>query len=170
MDYFGHLWVSDSGNHRVLRFDNAATAATGSAAAQVLGQSNFTSSTSGTTSTTMKVPDGLALEFLPSLGNTPPVARLWVAESFNHRILRFEAPLSLANGAAASGVLGQAGFNTAFAATLPQPEGLNFPTGICAGGGRLWVADTGNHRVLRFDSASLKPNGSPADGLLLQSD
>lgn len=170
IDYFGHLWVTDSGNNRVLRFDNAAAAPSGSAAAQVLGQGNFTAAGGGTSSTAMRTPEGLALEFASSLGNAPPVSRLWVSDAFNHRVLRFDQPLSMANGAAASGVLGQAGFNTSFAATLPQPDGLNFPSGLCAAAGRLWVADESNNRVLRFDSAALKPNGGSADGVLLQSD
>jgi len=36
--------------------------------------------------------------------------------------------------------------------------------------GRLWIADSGNKRVLRLDNASTIPSGSDADGVLGQSD
>ncbi|NJR42670.1 MAG: hypothetical protein HC767_08350 [Akkermansiaceae bacterium] len=36
-------------------------------------------------------------------------------------------------------------------------------------GDRLWVADAGNHRVLRFYNISNKPNGANADAVLGQS-
>ena len=45
VDASGRLWVSDSQNNRILRWDNADTAASGTAAAQVLGQTGFTTRT-----------------------------------------------------------------------------------------------------------------------------
>ena len=37
-------------------------------------------------------------------------------------------------------------------------------------GGRLWVADANNNRLLRFENAALKTNGADADGVLGQRD
>ena len=48
MDSKGNLYVSDNGNYRVLRFDNAANKANGAAADGVIGQTSFTGNTGAT--------------------------------------------------------------------------------------------------------------------------
>ena len=170
MDRSGHLWVADSSNHRVLRFDSAATIPSGSAAAQVLGQANFTDNTSALSATGLKYPGGLAVEYSQHpLTHIWVTSRLWVADGGNHRVLRFNSPVTLANGAAAGGVLGQSSFVTGSsdvtATTLRSPRGL-----AVEATGRLWVADELNNRALRFDAAGSLPAGAPASGVLLQQD
>ncbi len=158
MDANGCLWVADRDNHRVLRFDNASTKASSSPADGVLGQPDFTTNSSGVTASKMYAPAGVFAD----MGG-----RIWVTDRANNRVLRFDGAAAKPNGSAADAVLGQIDFTTGTsgttATTMSAPWGL-----FLDGNGRLWVADRGNSRVLRFDSALVKPNGSAADGVLGQ--
>jgi DNA-binding beta-propeller fold protein YncE len=160
VDSAGHLWVADTFNRRVLRFDNAAGKPNGAAANGVLGQPDFTSDAFllSPTASTMRNPFDVAVD---SNG------RLWVADSVNSRVLRFEDAAGKPNGAAADGVLGQSDFTSFFSAITAS--GMYYPNGVAVdSAGRVWVADTYNNRVLRFDSAAGKANGASADGVLGQ--
>jgi sugar lactone lactonase YvrE len=152
------IFVSDTGNNRVLRFASLADLQNGADAEAVLGQADFYNTVGATSSLGMRGPVGLAID---------AEGRLWVADAGNHRILRFDGAASKADGAAANGVLGQANFTTSD--TGLSASGLNNPQGVAVdGNGRLWVADTFNNRVLRFDGAASKTNGAPANGVLGQ--
>ena len=156
----GTLWVADASNSRVLRFADAASKPTGTAADGVLGQADFTSNTSATSATGMAGPTGVAI------GSD---GTLWVADASNSRVLRFANATSKPDGAAADGVLGQPDF--ASNTPVTSATGIHGPAGLAIdSGGTLWLADTGNHRVLRFADAASKPNGAAADGVLGQSD
>ena len=168
-DVLGNLWVADSSNHRVLRFANAATAPTGTAAVQVLGQANFTDGASSLSATRLNNPSGLAAEWGLNANFQLVVRRLWVSDRNNHRVLRFESPLSLGNGGAASGVFGAANLTTAGTSAVTA-SGIYNPGPLTMDAvGRLWVSDAGHNRVLRFDSAGTKANNAAANGVLLQS-
>lgn len=144
------LYVADTGNHRVLIWNDGTQLYNGRPADGVIGQADFSGSAANRGGAvgpnTLNAPTGLAVD--PNNGD------LWVADSGNHRVLRFSAPLPL-SGASASAVLGQGGsFSSATpnlgglsAASLQQPTGLSFNSL-----GVLVVADTGNHRVLRFSA------------------
>jgi sugar lactone lactonase YvrE len=158
VDANGRLWVADYNNHRVLRFDNAASKADGANADGVLGQVDYVSRIEATTRNGMRNPSGLAVD---------ANGTLWVAEYNNSRILRFDNAASKANGANADGVLGQTTYTTLNVATTQS--GLRTPMGIATdSSGNLWVADYGNNRVLRFNNAASKANGATADGVLGQ--
>jgi sugar lactone lactonase YvrE len=158
VDANGRLWVADRDNHRVLRFDNASTKSSSAAADAVLGQPDFVTNSSGVTTSKMSAPAGLTID---SKG------RLWVADRANNRILRFDSAATKANGAAANGVLGQADFVTGTTGTTAST--MSAPWGVSSDrNGRIWVADRGNSRVLRFDSAATKANGAAANGVLGQ--
>jgi sugar lactone lactonase YvrE len=160
VDGSGRLWVADYGNNRVLRFDHASTILSGAPANAVLGQPNFSSSGYATTQNGMYYPAGV---FLDSSG------RLWVADYYNNRVLRFDNAASKANGAKADGVLGQPDFTSNGYATTQSS--MNDPWSVAVdGSGRLWVSDESNSRVLRFDNAASKANGAKADGVLGQPD
>ena len=160
VDASGRLWVADFTNNRILRFDNAATIASGAYANVVLGQPDFTSNSSATTQSGMYSPWGV---FVDSGG------RLWVAEFGNNRVLRFDNAAFKSNGEPADGVLGQPDFITRDAATTQN--GMENPYGVFVdSSGRLWVVDCAHNRVLRFDNAASKSNGDPADGVLGQPD
>ncbi len=159
VDAGGRLWVADTMNNRVLRFDNAAAKANGGSAGGVLGQTNFTSTAFATTRSGMYWPYAV---FADAGG------RLWVADAFNNRVLRFAGAASLANGANASAVLGQSSFTSGGPATTRA--GMNFPTGVGVDNstGRLYVADLNNSRVTAFNSAASLTNGANATYVLGQ--
>jgi DNA-binding beta-propeller fold protein YncE len=168
VDWFGNLWVADTGNNRVLRIPSAATATNGAAATLVLGQKNFATLSAATAPDGLSRPSALAIE----MGFTPNfqlvLRRLWVADPGNNRVIRFENPLSLAHGAAATGVLGAPSLNVA-GTGLYTASSMSSPTGLAVElNGRLWVSDNDLGRVLRFDAAAQKPNGDVADGVLLR--
>jgi sugar lactone lactonase YvrE len=158
VDGSGNLWVVDANNNRVLKYANASSKTNGANADIVLGQSNFTSSGSGTTQSTMKSPFGVT-----SHGST-----LWVSESGNYRVLRFDNAASKSNGANADGVLGQANFTATTYGT--SSTSVKDETGIAVdGNGTLYVGDSHNQRVLVFNNAASKLNGAAADNVLGQS-
>jgi sugar lactone lactonase YvrE len=158
IDSAGRLWVADTDNNRVLRFDSAASMANGANADGVLGQPNFTSSTNTATQSGMGAVLGVAAD---------SAGRLWVADYDNSRVLRFDSAASKANGANADGVLGQPNFTSLAFATTQSVMGN--PAGVATdSAGRLWVVDSGNSRVLWFDTAASKANGANADGVLGQ--
>jgi DNA-binding beta-propeller fold protein YncE/predicted esterase len=160
VDSAGRLWVSDYLNNRVLRFDNASFSANGPSADAVLGQPDFTTISGSTTANKMKGPVGV---FVDRTG------RLWVTDRLNHRLLRFDNASSKTNGAAADGVLGQSDFVTGTSGLSAAK--MNRPMGVFADASdHLWVCEDDNNRVSRFDSASSKPNGANADGVLGQPD
>jgi sugar lactone lactonase YvrE len=161
----GTLFVVDQRAHRILRYDNAATKASGANADVVLGQGNFTDrnwnfNLSGSTPSVngFETPVSVALD---------PSGNLFVLDQGNSRVLRFDNAASKINGAAADGVLGQPNFiSKGFSSTA---TGFFSPQGIAVdGSGNLYVADGSNHRVLRFTNAASKANGAPADAVFGQ--
>jgi sugar lactone lactonase YvrE len=137
-DSSGNLWVADSGNNRILEFEAPFTA--GEAASLLMGQPDLTSNASATTSTGLNNPTGLAFD---SSGN------LWVADSGNNRMLEFKAPFT--TGEAASLVIGQTDFTSSGSATTST--GLFYPSAVVFdSSGNLWVADSGNNRILEFEA------------------
>jgi sugar lactone lactonase YvrE len=128
VDSAGNLYVSDTGNERILKYD-----------------SPFTTNTVGDRALSCDVPcksQGMALDH---------AGRLYVADQGNNRVLEFDSPLTNQN---ADRVFGQPDFTT-FA---PNQGGLSsssmFNPGDVAldSSGNLFVADTSNNRVLEFDS------------------
>ena len=163
MDAAGNLWVADERNNRVLRYANAATIASGSAASTVLGQANFTSSNIGfpnVTASSMYEPFSVFC-----IGTT-----LWVADTGPDRVLRFENAASLANGAAASAVFGQPDLTT-FSTSDSYASGLGPPMQIYVDGAdNLWVADFVENRVVMFPNATTAANNEAATLVLGQPD
>ncbi|MEZ4701653.1 MAG: T9SS type A sorting domain-containing protein [Rhodothermales bacterium] len=162
----GKLFVADCNNSRVLRWASADAMLDASDAEAVLGQVNFTDGLSNGGGAlgdwTVQCPYSVAVDAAGSL---------WVSDQANNRILRFDNAESLTDGASADGVLGQADFvsNSANRGGSAAANTLYSPRGIAVdAAGRLWVADQGNHRVLRYDNASAKADGADADGVLGQ--
>jgi DNA-binding beta-propeller fold protein YncE/predicted esterase len=156
----GRLWVTDRLNHRVVRFENAAAKANGANADGVLGQADFTTGTSGLSSTKMNRPMGVYADV---------AGRLWVCEDDNNRALRFDGAARKANGAAADGVLGQPDFTTNMK-NLSRNGVSNLRGVFGDAAGRLYLVDESNHRVLVFNHAATQPNGAFADVVLGQPD
>ncbi len=135
-DSAGNLWVVDEYNHRVLEFMKPFSS--GMSASLVIGQDSFTMNDSSTTQSGLQYPNDLAFD---STGN------LWVADTFNRRILEFQPPFS--NGMDASLVIGQDSFTSQTSAVTAS--GLSNPWAIAFDStGNLWVSDSSNNRILEF--------------------
>lgn len=160
VDANGVLYVSDTFNHRVLWFNNAAEKANGADADGVLGQPDFVTNTATITKSSMNRPVGLRV-----FGST-----LFVGDRSNGRVLRFDNAAFKANGADADAVLGQADFTTNVG-TITQST-LEYPGKMAIdGSGKLYVSDGYNaDRVIIFDNALSKADGADADNVIGQFD
>ena len=160
----GDLWVADAVNNRVLKYARADTITTyGPNADVVLGQSDFASTGSACTQTGFSYPAGIWVD---------AGGRLWVADTINNRVLRFDNASAKSNGGSADGVLGQPDFVSSQVnqGGTPTASTLYNPVGVAVVRDTLYVADTYNNRVLRFNNASSKANGAAADGVYGQAD
>ncbi len=95
--------------------------------------------------------------------------KLIVADAWNHRVLIWNK-FPTENGQAADVVLGQPDFksnqpNVLGQAANPSANSLNWPYGVFSDGKSLWIADTGNRRVLFFAEIP-KENFSKADKVI----
>jgi len=157
----GKLFVSASGQHRVMRFRSATSLANGENAEAVFGQVNFSGTDRGTTATALDFPVGLHVD-----GN----GRLWVADSRNNRVLMFEGASMLPGfGSVPDRVFGQPDFSTVSPGTTARK--MNNPShAIVDAEDNLWVADSSNHRVLKFPNVSSLASGGAAMVVLGQGD
>lgn len=129
------LFVADGANNRVLAYPAPFT--TGMSATAVLGQPDFVAGAAGAISaTTLSTPQGLALD--------TTTGHLFVSDQVNNRVLVFKTG-TITNGMPAFNVLGQALLTSGGPGA--GNGGQNLPSGLALAGGRLWVADGGNHRV-----------------------
>lgn len=95
--------------------------------------------------------------------------RLIVADAWNHRVLIWHR-FPTQHGQAADVVLGQPDFhqnqpNVKGIGTVPSARSLNWPYGVFSDGQRLWIADTGNRRVLFYENIPTH-HYAPADGVI----
>lgn len=93
---------------------------------------------------------------------------LAVADTNNHRVLIWRSTPTR-NRQPAELVLGQDVMNVAMPNNGTPARGLTSPSGVFLGGGKLYVADTGNHRVLIWNSVPAQ-NHQPPDVVLGQAD
>lgn len=163
----GYLAVADTGNHRVQVFHNFQTLASGASVSESYGTGS-----AGRTANSLNQPRSVAMS---GYGNpAAPRQRLWVADSGNNRVMRFDEISGLlgANGVeydkTADGVLGQVDFTTDTRGSIPSATNLSAHT-LFASGSRLYVGDRNFNRILRFENAGNKGNGAAADGVLGQS-
>lgn len=141
------LYVADSNNNRVLVFDlDSGDHLVDRYADHVLGQSNFKDAIAGSGASGMSTPTGLAVD--------ESGQRLFVSDNGNNRVLIFDTS-ALADGMAASNVLGQGNFSDTAGNTTQSA--LNAPLGLAydAPGKRLFVADSNNCRAMVFDVTSI---------------
>ncbi|MDX2166843.1 MAG: NHL repeat-containing protein, partial [Deltaproteobacteria bacterium] len=144
VDAAGTLYVADTGNNRVLIFQNAWN---DNVADIVLGQASMSGAGAGSGLSQLRAPEGV---FVDDGG------AVWVADTGNNRVLKFT---TLSTGASAAFAIGGGG--GASATTLSGPRDVHVD-----GSGNLWVADTGFSRVLRY--APPLTAGKAASGVLGQ--
>jgi len=173
------LFIADTNNHRVIVTPQSGS--TFGAATRVLGQDGFTFGT-------VNLIEGREFNFTSLSGglgdagividnsSTPP--HLYISDPYNNRVLCYKNLFAAQAGTTADLVIGQPDLqhsdvnyptNTA---TPPNQAGLNGPTGVAVDvNGNLYVADSGNSRVLRFPSPFTNPQNLPnADIVIGQQD
>ncbi len=165
------LFVVDTGNNRVLVMPQQS--GTFANASRVLGQVDFIYDA-------VNLIEGQEL-FLGNRGGmvvdqTAEPPHLYVADPYNNRVLGFRDARKVKYGATADLVIGQAGlysdvvnyknYDPTNDRNTPSASSLRAPTGLTLDSqGNLWVADSGNGRVLRFPKPFEKaqPNLPDAD-------
>jgi hypothetical protein len=160
----GPLIVCDTGHHRLLLWRRTPQG-DHAAADLVIGQPHFAAEGRNAKgeldAATLNVPTGVAAG----------AGILAVADAWNHRVLLWHGMPTRSNQPA-DVVLGQADFasgqaNRALGA--PRADTLNWCYGVAIHDARLFVADTGNRRVLAWNAIPER-NGAAADLVLGQSD
>ncbi|HSW48982.1 MAG TPA: hypothetical protein VLH09_02355 [Bryobacteraceae bacterium] len=151
----GELFVADSLNHRlVVSSDPSTTAGANMVTKRVLGQ-QFRDGGAANLVEGREFSFGGGGGVVVDTRSTPP--RLYVADTANSRILGFRDARAARPGDKADLVIGQPEFIRSIpnwpsnSATQVSRKSLFNPTGLALdASGNLYVADTGNGRVLRF--------------------
>ncbi len=131
------ILIADVTNNRVLIYNSIPTNH-GASASHVIGQSLFTTATSGTTDKKFSSPRNL---FIDSSNI------LYVSDVSNHRVMVYNS-IPTADDAQASNVLGQTVFTSGVSGVSTTK--FNAPRGIYADSQNVWVTDTSNHVIKRF--------------------
>ena len=170
VDSAGNIWVSDTGNNRVLKY-SVPVATSDQPASSVLGQPDMVTvapddSTGNSTvpnctaAASISAPTACGLYSPAQIRFDPAGANLYLADTFNNRALKYSAA-TLATSCTsncnlpASQVWCQPDFNSTSAPEPPSASSCNLPTSIAADGpGNVFVADTVNNRVLGFPAGS----------------
>lgn len=162
----GQLLVSDTGQNRVFIW-NPVPQTEYQSPDITLGQSSASgvgrNAGGAATASTLLYPSGIWTD-----GN-----RLVVADAWNHRVLIWNQ-MPTADGQPADLVLGQPDFesnepNVKGISHDPTAQSLNWPYGVWSDGKSLWVADTGNRRVLYWE-AFPDTSYAPADAVIGKAD
>src|SRR6266566_2751375 len=152
------LFVADAGNNRVLVFPTSGLGPN-SSATRVLGQDDFTFGAPN-------LLEGREMDFSLVGGDAnggvlvdtvASVPHLYIADANNNRVLGFFDARKVRPGDKADLVIGQPDFQRGLInyptndASKPSAQSLYLPVGLALDtDGNLFVADTGNGRVLRF--------------------
>ncbi len=102
---------------------------------------------------------GLAVKLQHPLGVAATRDRVFIADTYNHKIKQFDSASGKVDSLAGTGVAGyrDGPFEQAL---LYEPGGIS-----AAGGGKLYVADTNNHRVRVLDLTTRTVSTLPIKGL-----
>jgi hypothetical protein len=141
-----YLIVGDRSNTRYLVYDKTA-ATSGTQALAVIGQPDFvsTQSNQGGAAAGNTIHGGTGSDVLSCA--TDSSGRLYISDRDNNRVLVFnQVPTS--NNASADYVLGQSSLTGTSASA--GATGLSAPYGVTVQGNTLYVADSGNYRVLAY--------------------
>jgi sugar lactone lactonase YvrE len=134
-DTSGELWISSLSDSVLVAFAPDALPGSGAAAARTVIRSNNGS---------LSAPTGIAFD---------PAHRLWVANSANGTLVRFDAAELAASGAPTPAVV---------------LTGLGHPIGVAFdAGGALWVSDNTAQTVAEYLPAQLAASGAPVPTVVL---
>jgi len=156
------LFVSDTGQNRVFVWNQIPTAMYQEPDV-ILGQEEVVASGRNAggkvTARSLQYPSGIWSDG----------KKLVVADAWNHRVLIWHQLPTLA-AQAADVVLGQPDFesnqpNVKGIGNDPSAQSLNWPYGVFSDGKRLWIADTGNRRILYYEKIPTE-NFSAADKII----
>lgn len=158
----GKLFVADTAQNRVFIW-NEIPRSSHQKPDVVLGQSTVTDTRrnagGNAGASSLLYPSGLWSD-----GN-----KLVVADAWNHRVLIWNK-FPTQNGQPADVVIGQPDMqhnlpNVKGVGSDPSPQNLYWPYGVWSDGRHLWIADTGNRRVLFYEKIPAV-NFQPADKLI----
>ena len=156
-----HLYVVDGKNNRILGWNDTTSFVNGQNANLEIGQPDFQTTlcnsgiavgdVAGLGADSLCLPGGVAVD-----GN----GNLYVADTSNNRVLEYNQPFAqeISVGFAANAVFGQGG---SFTQTdcAQTAAGLCFPQGVASdSSNNLYVADSGNNRVLEFNQPLAAPD------------
>ena len=146
LDYLGDLYISDSGNNRVLEYNALpGPLPLHTSASRVFGQANSFASNAcnqgGVSATSLCTPYGIGFD-----GN----GDLYVADKGNNRVLEYNSPLS---NRTADVVFGQNGSFTSTACGLASAGTLCAPYAVAVDpSNNVYIADHGDNRVLEYNT------------------
>ena len=136
------LFVSDSNNNRVLVYDLSGGISNGMAAVEVIGQTDFTSNTGGTSSS----------QFFDNAGLYYDGSKyLYVADSQNNRVMVFDLSGGISNGMAAVEVIGQTDFTSNTGGHASNQLFYPYEVSYDSSDNYLLISDYSNSRVLAYD-------------------
>jgi sugar lactone lactonase YvrE len=150
IDGSGNLLVGDTSGNRIMEFTTPLQSENQSASI-VLGQGLFNHTGANTA-----VPEFFALPIQIAIDRTSSPVHLYVADSFNNRVLGWNNAATFTDGAAADLVIGQPDFfsnaaNEGGGSTSSTTHSLGNPVSVAVDSNHnLYVADGGNNRVLEF--------------------
>lgn len=147
------LFVADLGNQRVLIYNSIPTSS-GASADVVIGQTDMTQNTFHEEATA----DTLDYPYSVHTDGT----KVYIADGHHHRVLIYNT-IPTSNGASADVVVGQEDFNHGEAnrgGSTPAANTLYTPSEVFTWGGKMFVADAFNNRVLIYNSIPTANNAS----------
>ncbi|MBP7737149.1 MAG: NHL repeat-containing protein [Spirochaetes bacterium] len=136
----GGVYITDSGNNRVLYYAWSSTTAT-----RVYGQPDFVSSTSnngGVSATSLSIPRGIAVD----------AGGVYIADSPNNRVLYYAG-----TSTTATRVYGQPNFTSNTAnrgGANPDADSLSGPYGVEVDASGVYITEYWNNRVLYYPGTS----------------
>ena len=147
------LYITDTGNNRVLIYDTIPTS-DGASANWVVGQPNMTSSTAnngGRGANTLNLKMGIGTPYWGSVYVTG--GKLFISDSANHRVLIYDT-VPTSNGVSANWVIGQLNMTsgTANQGGTAGAGTLSKPADVSSDGTKLFIVDNANNRVLIYNT------------------